>query len=925
MKKLLSLVLALTLVLTALPVFGAEKTAGEMLKDLGLVLGDENGNLKEANELTRYELAVLLARLNGKAEEAKAFEGKASYDDEVVAWAAPYVGYAKEQGWLIGKAQGTKVVFDGMGKVTEETLAAVLLRVVGHNDVEWGKNVATLDSMGVVVTGGNNVTRGNTFDAIWGTLNKVKVVGKDVVLGVHLGVLKPEVKDGEVVVESVKTDNLKVLVVKFSGAVDKASAETDANVVVKNGNTTVTEKQYLSEDGMTLYVVLQTAANQSSDLSVVVKDVKVGEKTVAKYEGKVFVQDTTVPSVVSAVALNAKQLEVTFSEPVQFGTNSPTLISELKLDNKSVTAKADQDFTANKVTFTFPNSLSLGDHSLEVKGAKDYAGIVAPTQTFTVTVAEDKTAPVATSVEVVNNTTLRVTFDESLTSVATSNFKVNGAAPSAAVFRTNTANKVVDLTIAKLGIAAIVEVKVEYKDVKDILGNKVKDFVTIVTKVADDTTLPTVEVKEVKTNYVVLTFSKSMTAANGKVQLQDAKGKKIAEVNATGNWVAEKDNKELKVVFTQLDNKDAADYQLVLDEFKDATIRENALPKTTLTFKGMDTKAPTVETKYKKAVAENADPAGSNFTIYFSEEMDRATLENLSNYIVDKDGSTPKALSVVDKAKLTVADDAKSVVIFLPTAEEVAGGGSIKVVALKDLAGNLVGAANVANAAIAENVAVTATKIVSGKVLEVTFDSPMSYVDPALVSVGTDSDMKYPVEVKAVADKDNKVYQFTFADDLGTTVWANIKYNAGYKNLATSVSGQKLADGLGDIAGTTDGAAPVLKMSDNDKKQSVANASDQKLTLVFSEEVSDTKINEYLNRITVKVGNKFLGVTGTARKVSEDNKVEITLDQANGVQALEVGENTVVISQFLPSEALQDAANNKTANFSVELTVNRTN
>ncbi|OPL08058.1 MAG: hypothetical protein AVO33_02145, partial [delta proteobacterium ML8_F1] len=71
MKRVLSLVLVLVLVLGSFPVFAdeAEATYGEMLAEMELVLGDEEGNLMEGDALTRAQMMVVLARMYGVEEE----------------------------------------------------------------------------------------------------------------------------------------------------------------------------------------------------------------------------------------------------------------------------------------------------------------------------------------------------------------------------------------------------------------------------------------------------------------------------------------------------------------------------------------------------------------------------------------------------------------------------------------------------------------------------------------------------------------------------------------------------------------------------------------------------------------------------------------------------------------------------------------
>ncbi|MDO4754138.1 MAG: hypothetical protein Q4A41_03965, partial [Bacillota bacterium] len=110
MRKLLSIVLALALVLGTLPVFAADltydqdgMTAGENLKHYKFIGGDENGNLKEDQMLTREQLAVILASIHGKTDEAKAHDAATGFADEAnFTWSKNFISFAKAQGWMMG-------------------------------------------------------------------------------------------------------------------------------------------------------------------------------------------------------------------------------------------------------------------------------------------------------------------------------------------------------------------------------------------------------------------------------------------------------------------------------------------------------------------------------------------------------------------------------------------------------------------------------------------------------------------------------------------------------------------------------------------------------------------------------------------------------------------------------------------------------
>lgn len=143
------------------------ESSGEKLKDMELVSGDANGNLQEGANLTRAELATLLCRLNGVADEAKVFSKSAGFSDvNPTAWFAGYVNYAKEKGWMNGVGNG---IFSPNANVNEEMVATVMLRVLGYQP-KWGDAIYSCQGLGIETTyqlGEYFLTREEVFNYIW--------------------------------------------------------------------------------------------------------------------------------------------------------------------------------------------------------------------------------------------------------------------------------------------------------------------------------------------------------------------------------------------------------------------------------------------------------------------------------------------------------------------------------------------------------------------------------------------------------------------------------------------------------------------------------------------------------------------------------------------------------------------------------------
>lgn len=157
MKKLVIVFMAaILLCLLAVPVMAASDEANlsaNALYELGLFLGtgkDENGNpnfdLDRAP--TRHEAVVMLVRLLGKEEEAKAGTWETPFTD-VIDWAEPYVGYAYENGLTAGTSATT---FGGDTEITVSQYLTFVLRALGYAsgvDFQWDKAWELSDKLGI--------------------------------------------------------------------------------------------------------------------------------------------------------------------------------------------------------------------------------------------------------------------------------------------------------------------------------------------------------------------------------------------------------------------------------------------------------------------------------------------------------------------------------------------------------------------------------------------------------------------------------------------------------------------------------------------------------------------------------------------------------------------------------------------------------
>lgn len=104
--------------------------AVQMLVDLGLIVGDKNGNFRPDAPITRAETAKLIAYLCTDTPES---EGWAAFADTADSWAKDYIAYCAAQG-IVGGSGG---YFRPQDDVTAQELAKMLLVVTGSDGTRY--------------------------------------------------------------------------------------------------------------------------------------------------------------------------------------------------------------------------------------------------------------------------------------------------------------------------------------------------------------------------------------------------------------------------------------------------------------------------------------------------------------------------------------------------------------------------------------------------------------------------------------------------------------------------------------------------------------------------------------------------------------------------------------------------------------------
>lgn len=690
MKKILSLVLVLALVLSSFSFAAADPvTVGEELKALGVLTGDENGNLNPDQTLTREQALVVLARMMGKEADAKATTTASSFKDIKGTFYGPYIAYAELQGWTNGLSAG---VF-GFGKpATIDEIYAFMLRALGYTVATLPEAVTKAAELklntDVTAEAGKPVLRGQVFITMNNTLNTAPKDGKDALVYVLKLKDKPVVPVTKLEVATVKALNLKQVEIVFTKEVVEADAVKLTNYVVNADGATANiadgagAKAVLAADKKTVILTLEDGVafvNSTKANKVVVKKEIGMEADVTKAD--IAALDLAVPAIEKVATTGPKQITITFTEPLDRSVNAANTVSSFTLNNGTVTldpTKAtyvDADRTLTVETYiTIPEA----EHTLAVKAPAsnnlvDYAGYKLPSTTIAFTHKKDATVPVATLVSN-TETTATIKFNKPVTNVANANvlyrhtynsatYQVGGADVGAV---TNPSGDlmtyVINFGVAKPFPPGASTLFVAYNSatgtkIADNWGNEFAaanfPLNTVVDSVKPEVASVTfkaatsVEVKFTET----VDVTTAQTASN--YVLKTAAG---ASVTVSGAALGG-DNLTVTLTTASLNG---GDYNLTVKNVKDSSLAGNAMVEVTKAFTATDTIAPTVVDKDTTSplTIQVEKVAADKARVEFSEAMDKASIENKANWRYNG-----AALLAADT--IVAAADNKSVVITI--------------------------------------------------------------------------------------------------------------------------------------------------------------------------------------------------------------------------------------------------------------------
>lgn len=393
MRKFITIIMIFMLLFTAVPMtYAADPTAGEQLKEMGLLAGDQYGNLNEGQNLTRTEMMVILARMLGEYDQAFAWSKPSTFADRNNHWGERYVAYGQYRGWTAGIGNN-RFGYEQFHTVQEASV--FMLKALGYtapSDFTWTTAYSKAKSLGLFeglnLSETSNILRGNLFKVMLKTLY-TKMEDQNFTLGEKLNVLEPEELPFEV--KSITATNLKEIEIVFTKPVDESTMSSSDFVI---SNRTVTPE--LISDGSTVRLTLSSALSNDTSYKITISGLRSEDDTsFSKTTISFRTDDDDQPTIESVRLLGPQFVELTFSEPIKtvgtvqvYPSSSSTLY----------TSAASFEGTGSRVIIAELSKAPAENtsYTYKVRTFKDYAGYSNTSYDVKLTYRQSNFDPTAT-------------------------------------------------------------------------------------------------------------------------------------------------------------------------------------------------------------------------------------------------------------------------------------------------------------------------------------------------------------------------------------------------------------------------------------------------------------------------------------------------------------------------------------------------
>lgn len=706
MKKTLSLLLVLAMVLSSFTFAFAEepaKTPGEVLKDLGVLAGNAEGDLMLDKELLRQDMIVLLSRLYGQEDEAKAFEGKTSFTDVKDAYYVPFMAWAEANKLTKGVGEG----LFGFGRpVTTKEVANFMLNALGYTDVKWEDVAAKAVELGLVAEDADleaNCIRSLMAEITLKALG-LKVNGEEKTLAEKLGLELPKPAVSEnLEIKAVKAIGNDKVEVKLVEGVEAVAPEAFA--IVEKGTTTALEVKDAVLESAKVVVLTTAPMTAGKAYTLTAKEVSINFTGIAK--------DTAAPKVTSVKVVDTNTVEIAFDKVLD--KESAEVVANYSVNNNVKVVSAALESDRKTVTLTTEGVQKGKLYTLKVEEVKsvDLVVMKAVSRNFVGTI--DNLAPKIASIEVKTNTRLIVNYaddhgvdkasaenlenysikDLGIVSIEAKDDNEDGYYEKVVVItESQTAGKLYTLTVSNLVDGSVSANAITKALTKDFRGKRLDSSAPTVAKTPEATTNTTVEVL----------FSDESA-------LDVASATDITNYEFNNDLVVEKAE-----ILDDSDLYDAAGKTVVL-----TTSSQDAKKTYALTIKGVKDEfgnemKPISGTRYRTyyvtgkdidtipAYVKNVVPASATTVkVYFNEKVDKATATDPTNY------SFSGGLGAAIKA--TLDSTSRSFVTLTTPAQTANKSYTITINGVADLSGNVMSNVKASFVAVKDSVDVTAPQV----------------------------------------------------------------------------------------------------------------------------------------------------------------------------------------------------------------------
>ena len=213
MKKIIGIILSLSMVFTCMASVGAEEIAIsenyelELLQNLDIMTGYEDGSLKLDNTITRAEAAKMIVAMVNKTATAESRKGATQFNDVTANyWASGYINVGVTDKFINGKSATT---FDPEGNVKYNEIVKMIVSCLGYEEYAQfyggypNGYIAIADAEGITkgcsMDGDAAATRGVVAQLIYNALNAPIIQYKGMVYSAAQGGFVPNIEkqDGE--------------------------------------------------------------------------------------------------------------------------------------------------------------------------------------------------------------------------------------------------------------------------------------------------------------------------------------------------------------------------------------------------------------------------------------------------------------------------------------------------------------------------------------------------------------------------------------------------------------------------------------------------------------------------------------------------------------------------------------------------------